>query len=147
MSGPCCIYARIISQKLSINYRRVIQGKLRREFPVLEWGAKEPRIYCVALMEVLVNETNCCGPASWDKDSGEKFQKLLEQIPEMIRGIAEARVSKKAASIVQADNRTVINEKDMVDAFFAETPGGFLGPMKCGMEELGIDYTKYGYSK
>ena len=28
-----------------------------------------------------------------------------------------------------------------------ETPFGFHGPMKLDMEELGIDYKKYGYEK
>ena len=81
----------------------------------------------------------------WDKPSYEKFQTILEQIPPMIRGIAETRVSKKAESIVREANRAEISEKDMVDAFFAETPPGFIPPMKASMQELGIDYTKYGH--
>ena len=84
---------------------------------------------------------------TWDKATEEKFNKILEGIPDMIRGIAETRVSKKAQSIVTEANRTEITEKDMVDAFFAETPFGFHGPMKSDMEKLGIDYTKYGYGK
>ena len=84
-------------------------------------------------------------PITWDVASQANFQKLLEQIPDMIRGIAEARVSKKAQAIVREARRTVINEKDMIDAFFAETPGGFIPAMKSGMEELGIDYKKYGH--
>ena len=88
-------------------------------------------------------ETNA--QITWEKETYIKFQKLLEQIPDLIRGIAETRVSKKAESIVRGANRTEISEKDMVDAFFAETPGGFMGPMKSGMQELGLDYTKYGH--
>jgi len=82
---------------------------------------------------------------TWDKATEEKFNKILDGIPDMIRGIAETRVSKKAHSIVMETNRTVITEKDMVDAFFAETPFGFHGPMKSDMEKLGIDYMKYGH--
>ena len=84
---------------------------------------------------------------TWDKAVEEKFQKIIGGIPDMIRGIAETRVSKKAESIVRQDNRRVINEKDMVDAFFAETPFGFHGPMKTDMEKVGVDYTQYGYAK
>ena len=87
------------------------------------------------------------GRITWDKPTEEKFLKILEQIPALIRGIAETRVSKKAESILREQNRLVINEKDMVDAFFAETPPAFVDAMKAGMEELGIDYTKYGYKK
>jgi hypothetical protein len=84
---------------------------------------------------------------TWDQMTEENFEKILDQIPAVLRGVAEARVSKRAAAIVQQDNRNVVLEKDMIDAFFAETPGGFLGPMKCGMEELGLDYTKYGHKR
>lgn len=83
----------------------------------------------------------------WEKTTEEKFQQILAKIPDMIRGIAETRVSKKAESIALADHRTEITERDMVDAFFAETPFGFHGPMKNDMQTLGIDYTKYGHPK
>lgn len=84
---------------------------------------------------------------TWEKSAEDKFKQIINGIPDMIRGIAETRVSQKAVSIVQADNRTEITEKDMVDAFFAETPFGFHGPMKIDMEKLGIDYVKYGYPR
>lgn len=82
----------------------------------------------------------------WEKATEEKLFKILEQIPDMIRGIAEARVCRKAEDLVRAQNKWIINEKDMVDAFFAETPGGFMPLMKNSMKELGIDYGQYGYS-
>ena len=84
---------------------------------------------------------------TWDKPTEEKFLKILEQIPDMVRGIAEVRITKKIESTLRQENRWVINEKDMVDAFFAETPGAFVPAMKSGMEEIGIDYTKYGHGK
>ena len=82
---------------------------------------------------------------TWDKTTQEKFHTILQEIPDLIRGIAETRVSKKAESLLRQQNRFVIEEKDMVDAFFAETPSGFMGPMKNSMKTLGIDYTQYGY--
>ena len=84
---------------------------------------------------------------TWDQASHAQFLQILEQIPALIRSIAELRVNNKAESIVKTDNRSVINEKDMVAAFFAETPPGFVPAMKASMDELGIDYTKYGYQK
>ena len=86
------------------------------------------------------------GTITWEAETYAQFEKILEQIPAMIRGIAETRVSKKAGSIIRQENRWIIAEKDMVAAFFAETPEGFIPPMKRSMEELGIDYKKYGYS-
>ena len=87
------------------------------------------------------------GRISWEKSTGEKFQIILKQIPDMVRGIAETRISKKAESIVRENNRLIIEEKDMVAAFFAETPPAFMGPMKNSMKDLGIDYIQYGYGK
>jgi len=72
---------------------------------------------------------------------------LIEKIPVFLRSIARERVSQKAQSIARDNNRTVIDEKDMVDAFFIETPFGFHGPLKTDMEEIQIDYTKYGHPK
>ena len=84
---------------------------------------------------------------SWDETTREKFQQLIEKVPIFIRGIAEKNVSQKAESLVKKENRQVVCEKDLVDAFFAETPFGFHGPMKTDMTEIQIDYMKYGYPK
>ncbi|OGX31706.1 MAG: hypothetical protein A2787_00920 [Omnitrophica WOR_2 bacterium RIFCSPHIGHO2_01_FULL_48_9] len=83
----------------------------------------------------------------WEKNTEEKFKAMLEKIPIFMRPIAQEKVTKKAESIARGANRAAVNEKDMVDAFFSETPGGFQGPMKADMETLGIDYQKYGYER
>ena len=83
----------------------------------------------------------------WDERTKENFRKILAKIPIFLRSMAEKKVSEKAFSLVQQGNRTVIGEKDLVDAFFIETPFGFHGPLKVDMEELQIDYTQYGYPK
>jgi hypothetical protein len=81
----------------------------------------------------------------WGGNTAQNFQKILANVPDMIRGIAETRVSKKAEAIVREAGRIEITEKDMVDAFFAETPFGFHGPMKTDMLAAGVDYKKYGH--
>lgn len=83
----------------------------------------------------------------WEKSAEEKFNQLIARVPVFLREIAKDKVTKKAEALVQKDNRAEITEKDMVDAFFAETPFGFHGPMKTDMETVGIDYTKYGHPK
>ena len=83
----------------------------------------------------------------WNKATEDNFFKILEEIPALIRGIAETLVSKKAEKLALSENRQEINEKDMVDAFFAETPGGFVPAMKESMNQLKIDYTQYGHEK
>ncbi len=84
---------------------------------------------------------------TWDKAAEEKFKLMTGKIPIFLRGIAQKKVFEKAENIVKSENRLEVTEKDMVDAFFAETPFGFHGPMKLDMEEFGIDYTKYGYKR
>ena len=84
---------------------------------------------------------------SWDKTTHEKFKQMIAKVPVFLRSIVEKNVSQKAESIVRQENRLEVSEKDMVDAFFLETPFGFHGPMKTDMKDAGIDYTKYGYEK
>jgi hypothetical protein len=83
----------------------------------------------------------------WDKTARADFEAILAKIPVFLRGIAHKKVSQKAEMNARSDNRPEVSQKDVVDAFFMETPFGFHGPMKMDMEALGIDYKKYGYSK
>ncbi len=84
---------------------------------------------------------------TWDPAAQEQFQKVLEQIPALVRDIAEIRITKKLESILGQENRWVVSQKDMINALFAETPPGFVPLMKNSLQELGIDYTKFGYAK
>ncbi|MDD5019735.1 MAG: PCP reductase family protein [Candidatus Omnitrophica bacterium] len=84
---------------------------------------------------------------NWDQATQEKFRLLLDKMPVFMRGIAEKKVSEKAEDFARRDNRGEVSEKDMVDAFFEETPFGFQGLMKNDLNEFGIDYVKYGYSR
>jgi len=83
----------------------------------------------------------------WDPQAKEKFDAILAKIPLVLRSIAAKKVSRKAEENAHRDNRSEVTLKDVVDAFFMETPFGFHGPMKMDMEVLGIDYEKYGYKK
>lgn len=83
----------------------------------------------------------------WDKDTEEKFKHLIAKTPIFLRHIAEAKVSQKAQDIARETQHPEITEKDMVDAFFSETPFGFQGLLKNDLNDMGIDYTKYGYAK
>ena len=83
----------------------------------------------------------------WDKSAEEKFRQMIDKIPVFLRGFASEKISHRAESLAVKDNRAQVCEKDLVDAFFAETPFGFHGPMKNDMTALGIDYTKYGHPR
>jgi hypothetical protein len=82
---------------------------------------------------------------NWDKTAEEKFNQMIAKVPVFLRGIAREKVSRKAEGLAGERGQSQVSEKDMADAFFAETPFGFHGPMKSDMKEIGIDYTLYGY--
>ena len=86
-------------------------------------------------------------PVSWEPNAQARFNQMIAKVPIFLRPMAEKTVGKKAEEIVLKAGRSQITEKDMVDAFFEGTPFGFHGPMKCDMEELGIDYVKHGHPK
>ena len=84
---------------------------------------------------------------NWETQTEEKFKQLLEKIPIFLRDIAKEKVSKTSEGLAEKENRSEMTEKDLVDAFFVETPFGFHGPMKTDMETIGIDYTQYGHER
>ena len=83
----------------------------------------------------------------WEQGTDEKYKQLIDRVPIFLRDLAKDKVSKRIEQTLQKDNRFMASEKDLVDAFFTETPFGFHGPMKTDMETVGIDYTKYGYER
>ena len=87
------------------------------------------------------------GVVSWEGNTEVNFRRILAKIPVFLRPTAEKKVKRKAESLAQKDNRALVIEKDLVDAFIAETPFGFHGPLKNDFKEFGIDYVKYGYDK
>ncbi len=86
-------------------------------------------------------------PVVWEEATRRQFEQLIGKIPVFLREFARNKVSQRAERIVKKSGRNTVGEKDLVDAFFAETPFGFHGPLKNDMTELGIDYVKYGYPK
>jgi len=94
---------------------------------------------------------------NWEKTAQVSFDAVLAKVPVFLRPVAQRKVSQRAEANAR-ERSTQLNEikvagplevslKDVVDAFFMETPFGFHGPLKMDMEALGIDYQKYGHSK
>ena len=82
----------------------------------------------------------------WDKAAQADFEAVIAKVPEFLRAIARKKVSQKAEALAREAKRAEVNQKDVIDSLFLETPFGFHGPLKMDMEALGIDYKKYGYS-
>jgi hypothetical protein len=83
----------------------------------------------------------------WEEATEEKFRQMIAKMPVFLRPAAEKAVSQKAQSFALEEKRQEVTEKDMVNAFFSETPFGFQGLMKNDLVSIGIDYTKYGHGK
>ena len=83
----------------------------------------------------------------WDEGTKKQFDFLIGKIPIVLRSTAKRMITPKAESIVRDDGRSVVCEKDMVDAFFAKVPESFHVAMKNDMKECDIDWTQYGYPK
>ena len=82
---------------------------------------------------------------TWNETTKKEYDFLISKIPVVLRVTAKRMIGPKAEDIVKADGRKVVEQKDMVDAFFAKVPASFQGAMKNDMKEANIDWTRYGY--
>ncbi len=91
------------------------------------------------------NSTEADDKITWDENTKEQFDFLISKIPIILRSTAKRMVTPKAESIVKEDGRSVVCEKDLVDAFFVKIPTSFHVAMKNDMRECNIDWTQYGH--
>ncbi len=74
---------------------------------------------------------------SWDALAREVFEKVLSEVPALLRPIARKAVGKKAqTSASQGSGKVLV--KDVRDAFLSETPRPFRGPMREALSRLGL---------
>ena len=99
-------------------------------------------------MRLAIATLESLSPYSQSRRVGERNDKEDDAAQKIfLRDIAKEKVSKTAEGLAEKENRSEMTEKDLVDAFFVETPFGFHGPMKTDMEAIGIDYTQYGHKR
>ena len=84
---------------------------------------------------------------AWERKTQTQFDQMIQKIPAVLRGLAQKKVSQRAEKFAVENGHREVQEKDMIDAFFSETPFGFHGPMKVDMESLNIDYMQYGHAR
>ena len=82
---------------------------------------------------------------TWDDTTKKEYDFLISKIPVILRVTAKRMIGPKAEDIVKRDGRTVVEQKDMVDAFFAKVPANFHVAMKNDMKEANINWTQYGH--
>jgi len=79
----------------------------------------------------------------WEKAALTKFNKMIERIPLFHRKIAKTVVVKKAQINAQQRNASVVEEADILRAFFSEVPNTFYSLMIRLFDEVGFDYRPY----
>jgi len=83
----------------------------------------------------------------WDEQTKQKFKRMISKIPVFHRGITENAVTKRAEENAQKRKSSLIEEEDVVAAFFSDVPSPFYSMMVRLLEQSGIDYRKYGFPK
>ena len=76
----------------------------------------------------------------WEEKAFEKYQLIISKIPLFHRNIAKVVVDKKALSNAQERESNMIEEGDIVSAFFSEVPKAFYSLMIRLFDEVGFTY-------
>ncbi len=79
----------------------------------------------------------------WEKSALTKYKNMIQRIPLFHREIADQVVTKKATQNAQKRGSEIVEECDILRAFFSEVPMTFYGLMIRLFEEVGFDYNKY----
>ena len=80
---------------------------------------------------------------NWDAKAKENFDKIISTLPQFHRSIAERLVKESAEELARKRGAQSVEEKDLVEAFFAEVPPAFKDMMKRLFAHNGIDYARY----
>ncbi len=79
----------------------------------------------------------------WDPSARQKYEKMITKIPLFHREIAKIVVDKKAPMLARERGAELVQEQDVVRAFFSEVPMAFYSLMIRLLQEAGFDYKKY----
>lgn len=79
----------------------------------------------------------------WEPAAQTKFDTMIAKIPIFHREIAKQVVVKKAQLNAQARSAAMVEEKDIVQAFFSEVPHAFYSLMVRLFDEVGFEYKPY----
>lgn len=82
----------------------------------------------------------------WNPPAKEIFDKVISNLPQFHRTIAEKLVKESAEEIAKSKSLTSVEEKELIEAFFKEIPPAFKDMLKRLLTKLDIDYEKYGVS-
>ena len=72
---------------------------------------------------------------------------MISKIPVFHRHITEAAVTKRAEENAKGRQSQIIEEVDVISAFFSDVPSPFYSMMVRLLEQTSFDYKKYGFPK
>ncbi len=83
----------------------------------------------------------------WNQEVKVRFGIMILKIPVFHRRITEVAVTKCAEENAKLRNAKVVEEVDLIGAFFSDVPSPFYSMMIRLLEQSGFDYKKYGFPK
>ena len=83
----------------------------------------------------------------WEREIEEKFKLMISKIPLFHRRMAESAVIKRAEENAGMRGAQVVQEADVISAFFSDVPIPFYSMMVRLMDQTGLDYRRYGFPK
>jgi hypothetical protein len=86
-------------------------------------------------------------PVQWEPATEAKFNLIISKMPIFHRRIAEEAVSLQAQENAAARKSALVQEQDVVAAFFTDVPKPFYSMMIRLLEQNSLDYKKYGFPK
>jgi len=80
---------------------------------------------------------------TWEPTALKKYEDMIQRIPLFHREIAQQVVDKKAEENARGRNSKLVEEEDILRAFFSEIPQALYSMMVRLMDTVGFDYKKY----
>jgi len=77
----------------------------------------------------------------WNENTKNYFDKVIGNLPQFHRSIAEKLVKEKSEELAKQRGSELVQDQDMVRAFFQEVPPAFKDMMKRLFSQLNIDYS------
>ncbi len=79
----------------------------------------------------------------WNKKTEEKFSRIIENLPQFHRSIAQRLIKEKSEELAKDRASKEVEDKDLFTAFFQEIPPAFKEMLKRLLTKLEIDYSEY----
>ncbi len=79
----------------------------------------------------------------WEQKARDKFNLMITKIPLFHREIAKQVVEKKAQLNAQERGSNLVEESDIIQAFFSEVPHAFYSLMVRLFDEVGFNYQEF----